>query len=175
MLSIGLVLALMFRSLSIPFVVLIAIEVAIWINLAVPYFLGESLNYIGYLVIDAVQLGAAVDYAIIYTREYFERRSQYPPREAARSAVKHSAITILTSASILICAGLAVWQIASNGVISELGALIARGAFVSMLMMFVFLPWLFKTFDWVIRHTSIGLHFREGGPDAVEEEGVAHA
>ena len=73
MLSIGLVLALMFRSLSIPFVVLMAIEVAIWINLAVPYFLGESLNYIGYLVIDAVQLGAAVDYAIIYTREYFER------------------------------------------------------------------------------------------------------
>ena len=56
MLSIGLVLALMFRSLSIPFVVLIAIEVAIWINLAVPYFLGDSLNYIGYLVIDAVQL-----------------------------------------------------------------------------------------------------------------------
>lgn len=175
MLSIGLVLALMFRSLSIPFVVLMAIEVAIWINLAVPYFLGESLNYIGYLVIDAVQLGAAVDYAIIYTREYFERRGQYPPREAARSAVKHSAITILTSASILICAGLAVWQIASNGVISELGALIARGAFVSMLMMFVFLPWLFKTFDWVIRHTSMGLRFREGEPDAIEEEGVAHA
>lgn len=175
MLSIGLVLALMFRSLSIPFVVLIAIEVAIWINLAVPYFLGESLNYIGYLVIDAVQLGAAVDYAIIYTREYFERRAQYPPREAARSAVKHSAITILTSASILICAGLAVWQIASNGVISELGALIARGAFVSMLMMFVFLPWLFKTFDWIIRHTSLGLHFREGGPERIEEEGVAHA
>ena len=175
MLSIGLVLALMFRSLSIPFVVLMAIEVAIWINLAVPYFLGESLNYIGYLVIDAVQLGAAVDYAIIYTREYFERRGQYPPREAARSAVKHSAITILTSASILVCAGLAVWQIASNGVISELGALIARGAFVSMLMMFVFLPWLFKTFDWVIRHTSMGLRFREGEPDTIEEEGVAHA
>ena len=78
MLSIGLVLALMFRSLSIPFVVLMAIEVAIWINLAVPYFLGESLNYIGYLVIDAVQLGAAVDYAIIYTREYFERRGPIP-------------------------------------------------------------------------------------------------
>ena len=175
MLSIGLVLALMFRSLSIPFVVLIAIEVAIWINLAVPYFLGDSLNYIGYLVIDAVQLGAAVDYAIIYTREYFDRRSEYTPREAARSAVKHAALTILTSSSILVFAGLAVWQIASNGVISELGVLIARGAFTSMLMMFVFLPWLFKTFDGVIRRTSLGLHVYEGEPKgaiALEGEGA---
>ena len=175
MLSIGLVLALMFRSLSIPFVVLIAIEVAIWINLAVPYFLGDSLNYIGYLVIDAVQLGAAVDYAIIYTREYFDRRSEYTPREAARSAVKHAALTILTSSSILVFAGLAVWQIASNGVISELGVLIARGAFTSMLMMFVFLPWLFKTFDGVIRRTSLGLHVYEGEPkgaSALEGEGA---
>lgn len=175
MLSIGLVLALMFRSLSIPFVVLIAIEVAIWINLAVPYFLGDSLNYIGYLVIDAVQLGAAVDYAIIYTREYFDRRSEYTPREAARSAVKHAALTILTSSSILVFAGLAVWQIASNGVISELGVLIACGAFTSMLMMFVFLPWLFKTFDGVIRRTSLGLHVYEGEPkgaSALEGEGA---
>lgn len=175
MLSIGLVLALMFRSLSIPFVVLIAIEVAIWINLAVPYFLGDSLNYIGYLVIDAVQLGAAVDYAIIYTREYFDRRSEYTPREAARSAVKHAALTILTSSSILVFAGLAVWQIASNGVISELGVLIARGAFTSTLMMFVFLPWLFKTFDGVIRRTSLGLHVYEGEPkgaSALEGEGA---
>ena len=175
MLSIGLVLALMFRSLSIPFVVLIAIEVAIWINLAVPYFLGDSLNYIGYLVIDAVQLGAAVDYAIIYTREYFDRRSEYTPREAARSAVKHAALTILTSSSILVFAGLAVWQIASNGVISELGVLIARGAFSAWLWMGVFLPWWVKTFDGVVRRTSIGLHVYEGEPkgaSALEGEGA---
>ena len=126
-------------------------------------------------MIDAVQLGAAVDYAIIYTREYFDRRSEYTPREAARSAVKHAALTILTSSSILVFAGLAVWQIASNGVISELGVLIARGAFTSMLMMFVFLPWLFKTFDGVIRRTSLGLHVYEGeqkGASALEGEGA---
>ncbi len=159
MVAIGLVLALMFRSLSIPFIVLAAIEIAIWMNLAIPYFLGGQLNYIGYLVIDAVQLGAAVDYAIIYAREYFDRRRMYPPREAARSAVKHSAITILTSACILMCAGIAVWLISTNGVISELGILIARGAFLSMLMMFVFLPFLFRMFDGVIRHTTLGLQF----------------
>ena len=162
MLAIGIVLALMFRSVSLPFIILIAIEVSIWMNLAVPYFLGEHLNYIGYLVIDAVQLGAAVDYAIIYAREYFDRRAQYPPAEAARSAVKHAGITILTSSSILMFAGLAVWLIASNGVISQLGVLIARGAFLAMLMMFVFLPWLFRTFDGLICRTTYGLHVFKG-------------
>ncbi len=176
MVAIGLVLALMFRSLSIPFIVLAAIEVAIWMNLAVPYFLGEHLNYIGYLVIDAVQLGAAVDYAIIYAREYFDRRRLYPPREAARSAVKHAAITILTSATILMCAGIAVWLISSNGVISELGTLVARGAFLSMLMMFVFLPFLFRAFDGVIRRTTLGLQFcRKEGAGACAGSGLAAA
>lgn len=157
MLAIGIVLALMFRSLTIPLVMLLAIEVSIWINLAVPYFMGDQLNYIGYLVIDAVQLGAAVDYAIIYAREYFERRKLYGPGEAARSAIKHGGVPILTSASILICAGIAVWLISTNMIISELGGLIARGAFIAMLMMFLFLPWLFKTFDGVICRTSMGL------------------
>lgn len=157
--AIALVLAVMFRSLSIPIVVLAAIEVAIWMNLSVPYLTGNTLNYIGYLVIDAVQLGAAVDYAIIYAREYFERRRTESARDAARSAVHHSAITILTSATILIFAGVAVNLIATNGVISELGTLIARGAFLSMIMMFVFLPWLLRVTDPLIRHTSIGLHF----------------
>lgn len=157
--TIALVLALMFRSLTIPIVMLIAIEVSIWMNLAVPYFLGENLNYIGYLVIDAVQLGAAVDYAIIYAREYFDRRRLYDPREAARSAVKHGGISILTSSSILAFAGIAIWLISTNGIISELGGLIARGAFLAMLMMFLFLPWLFRTFDGIICRTSIGLKF----------------
>ena len=162
MLAIGLVLALMFRSLSIPFVVLLAIEVSIWINLAIPYFMGDKMNYIGYLVIDAVQLGAAVDYAIIYTREYFEQRLTLAPSQAARSAIKHSAITILTSASILVCAGFAVYLVSTNGIISELGILIARGAALSTVMMFLLLPWLFKTFDGLIRRTSLGLRFAEG-------------
>ena len=169
MISIGLVLALMFRSLSIPLITLAAIEVAIWINMAFPYFLGQNINYIGYLVIDAVQMGAAVDYAIIFEREYFDRRKLYLPREAARSAIKHSALTILTSALILTFAGLAVKLVSSNMVISQIGELICRGAFVSMLMMFVFLPWLFRMLDGVIRHTTLKLDFY-AGPARSEEE-----
>lgn len=159
MLSIGIVLALMFRSLSIPIIMLLAIKCSTWINLAVPYFTGTSLNYIGYLVIDAVMLGAAVDYAIIYAREYFERRQMYGPRGAARSAIKHGGVPIITSGSILMFAGLAVWMISSNGIISEIGELLMRGALIAVILMFVFLPCLFRIFDWVIRHTTLGLKF----------------
>lgn len=173
MLAIGIVLAVMFRSLSLPFIILIAIEASIWINLAIPYFLGDSLNYIGYLVIDAVQLGAAVDYAIIYAREYMDRRQTYDANEAARSAIKHGGLSIMTSASILFFAGMAVWLVASNGIISELGVLVARGAFLAMLMMFIFLPFLFRAFDWIIRHTTMGLHFYDGKTPAVAAVGAA--
>lgn len=157
--TIALVLLLMFRSLSIPLIVLLPIEISIWINLAVPYFTGQSINYIGYLVIDAVQLGAAVDYAIIYTREYLEQREKFPALQAARHAISHSAITIMTSALILTTAGISIFFIASNGIISEIGLLIGRGAFIAMLMMFTLLPLLFVIGDRLIKNTSIGLKF----------------
>jgi predicted RND superfamily exporter protein len=157
LLTIALVLMVMFRSLSIPLIVLIPIEIAIWINMAVPYFSGQNLNYIGYLVIDAVQLGASVDYAIIFTREYLEQRRTQPPLKAARAAVSKSAIVIMTSALILTIAGLSIFFVASNTLISEIGMLIGRGAFISMLMMFTLLPLLFVLCDWIVRHTSLGL------------------
>lgn len=172
--AIGIVLMLMFRSLSIPILTIAAIEIAIMINMSFPYFAGTSISYIGYLVIDAVQMGAAVDYAIIFEREYFDRRQIYLPREAARSAVKHSAVTILTSAMILTLAGVAVWLISSNQVISGIGVLIARGAFVSMLMMFMFLPGLLTALDWLIRHTTIKMRYLRRGqiPPSPEEVGI---
>lgn len=157
--AIALVLMLMFRSFSIPLIVLLPIEISIWINLSIPYFTGQSINYIGYLVLDAVQLGASVDYAIIYTREYLEQRKKFAPLEAARTSISKSAITIMTSALILTIAGLSIFFIASNTIISEIGMLVGRGAFISMLMMFTLLPLLFVLCDWIIRHTSLGLKF----------------
>jgi predicted RND superfamily exporter protein len=156
LLAIAFVLMITFRSLSIPLIVLIPIEIAIWINMAVPYFAGQSLNYIGYLVIDAVQLGASVDYAIIFTREYLEQRRAHPPLQAARAAVSRSAIMIITSALILTVAGLSIFFVASNTLISEIGMLVGRGAFISMLMMFTLLPLLFVLCDRIVRHTSLG-------------------
>ncbi|MEE8715882.1 MAG: MMPL family transporter [Coriobacteriales bacterium] len=170
--AIAIVLMLMFRSISIPIITVACIEIAIIINMSCAYFTGTTIAYIGYLVIDAVQMGASVDYAIIFEREYFDRRKIYLPREAARSATKHSAITIMTSALILTCAGFAVSKISSNQIIAGIGVLIGRGAFISMLMMFMFLPGLLVAFDWVIRHTTIKMQYLRKGETPPDPQSV---
>lgn len=161
--SIGIVLLLMFRSVSIPFLIILPIEISIWMNLTIPYLTGTSLSYIGYLIIEAVQMGAAVDYAIILAREYFDRRRSMGAKDASREAIAHAGVPILTSASILVLAGLAIQLISTNGMVSQLGTLIFRGALIAALMMFLFLPFLLRLFDGVIKRTSIGLNTWEPG------------
>ena len=151
--AIGLVLLLMFRSLSIPLILLLTIESSIWINLAIPYFAGETIQYIGYLIISAIMLGATVDYTIILTRSYLDKRRVQPKRQAVTEAISRSAITILTSATILTLCG------AFIGLISSLGTLIGRGAFIAALNTFLLLPMLFMIFDRVIEKTTLGTHF----------------
>ncbi|MFA9379898.1 MAG: RND family transporter, partial [Acetanaerobacterium sp.] len=82
--AIGLVLLLTFRSLSIPLILLLVIEGATWINLSVPYFLGDKLNYLGYQIISSVQLGATVDYGILFAQQYMTNRRSMDKRSAAR-------------------------------------------------------------------------------------------
>ena len=127
-LAIGAVLLVMFKSVSLPVLMILAIEVSIWINEGVPYFTGETINFVCFLVIDAVQLGAAVDYSIIYTEDYLARRRGMPKRQAALEALEHSAQPILTSSSILILACLGIYYVASSPMINQVGLLIARGA-----------------------------------------------
>ncbi len=160
--AIGLVLLLMFRSLSIPLMLLLTIEISIWINLAIPYFTGESIQYIGYLIISAIMLGATVDYTIILSRAYLDRRVEMEKRPAMLSAISYSAITILTSATILTVCGVFIGIISSNGVIAGLGTLIGRGAFIAALNTFLLLPILFMVLDKVVEKTTWKARFYHG-------------
>ena len=160
--AIGLVLLLMFRSLSIPLMLLLTIEISIWINLAIPYFTGESIQYIGYLIISAIMLGATVDYTIILLRAYLDRRVEMEKRPAMLSAISYSAITILTSATILTVCGAFIGIISSNGVIAGLGTLIGRGAFIAALNTFLLLPILFMVLDKVVEKTTWKARFYHG-------------
>ena len=160
--AIGLVLLLMFRSLSIPLMLLLTIEISIWINLAIPYFTGESIQYIGYLIISAIMLGATVDYTIILSRAYLDRRVEMVKRPAMLSAISYSAITILTSATILTVCGAFIGIISSNGVIAGLGTLIGRGAFIAALNTFLLLPILFMVLDKVVEKTTWKARFYHG-------------
>lgn len=161
-LAIGAVLLVMFKSISIPIILLMAIEVSIWINEAVPYFTGETINFVAFLVIDAVQLGAAVDYAIIFTEEYLARRRRMPKAEASIQSVEKTAQPIITSSSILILACLGIYFAVSSPMIQQVGMLIARGALISVIEIFFVLPLLFTGGDGFVRHTSYKLGFYQG-------------
>ena len=158
-LAIGAVLLVMFKSISIPIILVSAIEVSIWINEAVPYFTGDTINFVAFLVIDAVQLGAAVDYAIIFTEEYLARRKRMNKKDAAFQSVEKTAQPIITSSSILILACIGITVAVSSPMIQQVGELIARGAFISVIEIFFVLPLLFQLLDGFVRHTSYKIGF----------------
>lgn len=138
--AILLVLLATFRSAILPIVLLVTIESAIFINLSVPYFTGDSLNYLGYLVINTVQLGATVDYAILFTDTYRRYRRTMPVTEALMKTWGESFKSILVSASILALAGCVLWLTSTVNIISLLGLLLFRGTVLSFLLVMTFLP-----------------------------------
>jgi predicted RND superfamily exporter protein len=157
--AIGIVLLIMLQSLSLPLILLLAIEASIWINFSVPYFMGSSLNYIGYLVVDAVQVGAAVDYAIILVHEYLGVRKKMPARQAAMESIARAATPLFTSSGILMLATLGVYFVSACPIDQQLGILICRGIFIADVIIFAVLPTLLVLFDRVIDKTSRRLDF----------------
>lgn len=157
--AIGLVLLVTFRSLSLPLLLLLTIETAIWINLSIPYFMGSSLCYVGYLVINTVQLGATVDYAILFTENYQRKRKQMLSGDALKQALTETFPSILVSASILSSAGFCLYFTSSNTIVSQLGLLLGRGTLLSLLLVVCFLPAILRLFDWVIEKTTIKANY----------------
>lgn len=143
-----------FQSISLPVILTLLIELSIWINLSVPYFQGTTLHYIGYLIISSVQLGATIDYAILFTSRYLEERKQHGKYTAAKNSVKLCTLSLFTSAIILTIAGFTLGAISTNLVLSQLGSLVGRGAVISFLLVLLVLPALLVLFDPVIEKTT---------------------
>ncbi len=100
---IGIVLVLLvtYKSLSIPLFLLFTIETAIWVNLSLAYFSGQTLSFVGYLVISTVQLGSTVDYAILFSDRYLNSRKEMDKHEAMRKTIGENIAAVITSAAIL--------------------------------------------------------------------------
>ncbi len=158
--SIFAVLLVTFRSALLPVILLLTIETAIWINLSIPYFSGDSINFMGYLVLCTVQLGATVDYAILLTNRYMTFRKRMLRREAARAALGSSFKSILVSGLTLATAGFTLYFASSNNVISGLGLLLGRGTLLSMLMVVCFLPAMLTLLDKPIQRTTFKAGFK---------------
>ena len=162
--AIFLVLLIMFRCLGIPVILLFCIEVSIWINLSIPYFMGVSTSYIGFLVIDAVQLGAAVDYSIIFAHEYLKLAKENPTQTLAQRAVDAiagAAVPIFTSSTILMLATLGIYLFSSSPMVQDLGLLICRGVFIADVVIFFVMPTLFLARDKVLQKLRGTLFRRE--------------
>jgi uncharacterized protein len=155
LLAVGLVILVMFRSFSIPLVLLFVIQSAVWINMSIPYFSGFKMAFIGYLVISSLQLGATIDYGILISNRYIEFRHDRQPAEAAFSALKASGHSITVSALILASAGFGFGIVSRVSSISELGLLIGRGALISCGMTLILLPAMLTVFDKLIIRTTL--------------------
>ncbi|MGI6153176.1 MAG: efflux RND transporter permease subunit [Christensenellaceae bacterium] len=157
--AIFLVLLITFRSGTLPLILLLTIETGIWVNLAIPYFSGISINFIGYLVLNTVQLGATVDYAILLTNTYLKKRRFMPQKEAMHKAMGDSFKSILVSAATLATAGFTLYATSSNPPVSDIGLLLGRGTLLSLVMVVCFLPAMLRIFDKAIAKTTYKSRF----------------
>ncbi len=169
LLAISAIILLSFRSISLPIILVLAIQTAIWINLSYPYFAGDELNYIGFLVINTVQLGATVDYAILYSDHYMDNRKRMAKKEAALLSAQETMGSIMVSAAILSMAGFMLSMISTNGIVSELGSLLGRGTILSMAMALLFLPAALIAMDGIIKRTTLRAKFFVSPKGATEE------
>ena len=157
--AVFLVLLLSMKSLSIPVILVLAIETAIWINLSVPYFTNDFVFYIAYLIISSVQLGATVDYAILLTSRYMEVRETASRKDTVVETLRSTTVSIMTSASILTIAGILLWKVSTHGVLSQLGHLLARGTALSTVIVLFVIPGMLYIGDKLIQKTTVGSKF----------------
>ena len=157
-LAIFVIIALVEKSLSLPFILISVIELAIFINLGLPHYMGQSLPFIAPICISTIQLGATVDYAILMTTRYKEERTGGKDRKAAvGTALAASVPSILVSGMGLFAATFGVAVYSNIDIISSMCMLMARGAVVSMFSVTFILPALLLLCDGLIRATTLGM------------------
>ena len=159
-LSIGaifIIILLIFKSISLPIILVAVIEFAIMLNMAIPYYQGTSLPFVASIVIGAIQLGATVDYAILMTTRYQkERQNGKDKKEAISIAHKTSMPSIISSGLSFFAATFGVACYSQVEMIGSICTLLARGAIISMVVVILILPAMFMIFDKLICKTSIG-------------------
>lgn len=150
------------KSISLPILLVCAIEFAIFVNMGIPYLTGTSIPFIASVVIGTIQLGATIDYAILMTTKYLEERKNGISKEkSVRSALDNSITSIFVSGMCFFGATIGVGVVSKIDMIGSLCTLIARGAIISMIVVIFVVPSLLLIFDKIITKTTFG--FKKGG------------
>ncbi|MGN0078685.1 MAG: RND family transporter [Coriobacteriales bacterium] len=165
-----LVLLLATRSLSLPVILVFVIETAIWLNFAVPYFSGQPVFYLAYLIVSTVQLGVTVDYAILMTDRYKECRREMGKRESLLKMVESCTVAVSTSGIVLVVVGFLLSFISTHGVLAQLGHFLGVGVALSLVAVLLVLPGFLYVCDPLIGKTTLHAGFlkeqrpQDGGP-----------
>lgn len=147
LIGVALVVIVAFQSLLLAVVAIIPISAAICINLAVPYLQGKVFMFAAMVVVSCIQLGATVDYSILLINNYLDKREEMEPKKAALGALQASMLSILTSGTILIVAGYAIYFVVSVEAIRDIGHMLGRGAILSMTLVLSAVPGLMTMLD----------------------------
>ena len=153
--AVFIVLLLTMKSITLPVILVLTIETAIWINLSVPYFTDSVVFYLAYLIISSIQLGATVDYAILFTDRYMEYRQTMHKKQALIQTIRVVTVSILTSGIVLTVVGFLLGYITTHGILSQLGLYLGRGAVLSLITVLFVLPGLLYLTDEIIGHTTL--------------------
>ncbi len=151
------IMALVLKSISLPVLLMTAIEFAIFLNMGMAYLTGTSIPFVASIVIGTIQLGATIDYAILLTTKYLEeRQAGQDKKQAVKRALDSSIQSVFVSAMCFFAATIGVGLFSQIDMIGSLCTLIARGAIISMAVVVIVVPALLITFDGFIRKTTVG-------------------
>ncbi|MCI6021835.1 MAG: MMPL family transporter [Clostridia bacterium] len=147
-----------FKSAGLPVLLILVIQGSIWINFSFPYLLDSPLYFLGYLVVNSIQMGANIDYAIVISSRYDDLKKQLPIKEAIIETLNQAFPTIITSGSILAAAGILISFLSTNGVISAIGTCLGRGTIISIILVMGVLPQILYLGDVIIEKTRFSIN-----------------
>ncbi len=151
------VLLFTFQSVGMPLLLIIVIQGSIWINFSFPTITGEPLYFLGYLIVNAIMMGANIDYAIVISSHYQELKAHMPHKEAIIHALNAAFPTVFTSGTIMAAAGLLIGNLSAQPVVSIMGICLGRGTIISIILVLFVLPAFLVLGDSIIERTSFKL------------------
>lgn len=143
-----------FKSAGLPVLLIVVIQGSIWINFSVPTIQHESLYFLGYLIVNSIQMGANIDYAIVISSHYSDLKKEMRPKEAMITALNEAFPTIFTSGTILAVAGALIGVMTTNPVIAAIGTCLGRGTVISIVLVMAVLPQILLIGDTIVERTS---------------------
>jgi len=148
------VLLFTFRSAGLPLLLIVVIQGSVWINFSFPTITGEPLYFLGYLIVNAIMMGANIDYAIVISSHYQELKGHMPHKEAIVHALNASFPTVFTSGTIMASASLLIGNLSAQPVVSIMGMCLGRGTIISIILVLFVLPSILVLGDSIINRTS---------------------